>query len=167
MIYTWRYGIFHWLIHYAIAYALVWLFDFHLVNFIIPVTVLGYTFYANIIDHLIFYVAVSIVDLDHLPIFRKFGVRGIFFFGAKRISLTLHNFFILCLFASVSAFTALVGIKPLAILLFGPVAHMAWDMFEDAFVFRVSYRKWEKTWGLKTKELQQMWEEMQETQKKK
>ena len=27
--------------------------------------------------------------------------------------------------------------------------------------------KAEKTWGLKTKELQQMWEEMQETQKKK
>lgn len=161
MKYNWPYGIFHWFVHYVVVIALVWSSDFHLVNFIVPWKIFGYTLNANIVDYFIVGIVTTLVDLDHLSVYRKFGKKGIFAFGAERIPLPLHNFFFLALFSAVSAFTALYGMKVISIILFAVVLHMVWDISETAFVFKKSYRIWEKTWGLKSKELEEMWDEMQ------
>lgn len=162
MRYTWFYGVFHWFVHYLLAIGLVWSANFHLVDITIPYTLFVYVLNANVVDYFIIFLATSLIDLDHLTVYKKFGRRGIFVFAAKRIPYPLHNFFFLGLFASISAFTAIFGLKILSILIFAPVLHMVWDIFEDAFIFRTSYRKWEKTWGLKTKDLEKMWKDMQQ-----
>ncbi len=167
MKYTWRYGIFHWIVHYLLAIAFVWISDLHLVNIIIPINVGGYVLRANVVDHFLFIVITSLIDLDHLVVYRTFGKKGIFAFARKRITYPIHNFFVFGLFAATSAFTAIMGLKVLAIFLFAPILHMAWDIFEDTFIFKASYKKWEKTWGLKKKEIEQMWRDMQKNPKQK
>jgi hypothetical protein len=42
---------------------------------------------------------------------------------------------------------------------------MIWDMIEDILIFKTSFRKWEKTWGIGTKELKDMWREMKRLEK--
>ncbi len=161
MRYTWSYGIFHWFVHYLVVIAFVWSSNFHLVNFIVPLNLFGYVLQANVVDYLLIGFISSLIDLDHLAVYRAFGRKGIFAFATKRITYPLHNFFFIGLFAGISAFTAIYGLRTISIILFTPVLHMAWDMFEDTFVFRTSYRKWEKTWGLKTKELKELWKDME------
>ena len=162
MRYTWYYGIFHWFIHYVIVIALVWSSSFHLINnFTVQIPLFGYVLQANVADYLLLGLFSSLVDLDHLTVYRKYGRRGIFAFATKRITYPVHNFFFLSLFAGISAFAGIFGLRTLSIILFTPVLHMAWDMFEDTFIFKTSYRKWEKTWGLKTKDLEKLWDDMQ------
>ena len=161
MKYTFFYGIFHWFVHYLSVIGIVWGFNFHLVNIIIPFQLFGYTLNANVVDYIIIGLLMSLIDFDHLAVLRKFGRKGILAFAMQRITYPLHNFFFISLFAAVSAFAAIAGLKSLAVMIFTPVVHMAWDIFEDASIFRISYRKWEKTWGLKKKDLEKIWNDIQ------
>jgi hypothetical protein len=41
------------------------------------------------------------------------------------------------------------------------VLHLLWDIFEDVIVFKTSFRRWEKTWGLEAKQLEDLYKELQ------
>jgi hypothetical protein len=44
--------------------------------------------------------------------------------------------------------------------LFSIVLHIIWDIFEDVVIFKTSFRRWEKTWGLNTKDLEDTYNEL-------
>lgn len=112
----------------------------------------------NIFDHFLVIVISSLIDLDHLPVLKKFGFKKVIF-AEKRIVTSLHNFFFLSFFSITSAFVAIFISKVLGILIFSLALHMIWDIVEDVVVFRTSFRRWEKTWGLDTKELEEAYNE--------
>ncbi|TAL47522.1 hypothetical protein EPN87_02765 [archaeon] len=186
MNYKFYYGLFHWLVHYILISILIAVTNFHLVNIIfevnmvnllIPVKLLSniipisiphafpYYMQSNFVDLFIVYVLTTFVDWDHFMVFKKYGRKGIFTFATQRITYPVHNFFFLSLFGVASAFTAVLFSKELAIILLIPVVHLLWDMFEDVFIFRTTYRKWEKTWGIGSKDLEDMWKELEKTDK--
>jgi hypothetical protein len=148
--YTWSYGIFHWFIHYTIAVMLVMLS--------------GIRIFSNyIFDYLLVIVISSLVDLDHLPVLAKFGAKRAIF-AEKRIVTPIHDFFFLSLFSIMSALAAIFISREIGILIFAVVLHMVWDIFEDVAVFRTSFRRWEKTWGLDKKELEEAYNELLQTE---
>ncbi|MEM5834489.1 MAG: hypothetical protein QXQ69_01410 [Candidatus Aenigmatarchaeota archaeon] len=115
-----KYAAFHWFIHFFLVFLLA--------NF------LNADFYSLL---LIFFSSVFI-DLDHLPILLKKGIRGIITFEKPRKYL-FHNFFFLVFFASLS-------ILPIYFLLrlvfFSLFLHLIWDLVEDVLIFRLGTKHW-------------------------
>lgn len=159
------YGLWHWFVHLFFAYWLVFLSGFRLINYFIPFEFLGTIYQINILDYILIFFITTIIDLDHIWVLKAFGWEGIFKFAQKRITYPLHNFFSISLFAIFSSITALANIRFLSVILFTFVIHMIWDMIEDILIFKTSFRKWEKTWGIGTKELKDMWREMKRLEK--
>ena len=157
--YTWSYGIFHWFMHYALTITLWWASGITIFPVYISATLLGVPWKASIVDYFIVIVISSLIDLDHLPLLKKFGFRR-YTFGAKRFVAPLHNFFFLSFLGILSAFTAIFISKDIAVIIFAVVLHMIWDIFEDVAIFRTSFRRWEKTWGLNTQDLEQSYNEL-------
>jgi hypothetical protein len=127
----------------------------------LPFTLFGIYFNSNIIDHALFILLTSLIDLDHLPVLEKFGVKKVLF-AQKRLVSPLHNFFFLSVTAMISAFSAIFISKVVAVLFFSLALHMIWDIFEDVVIFKTSFRRWEKTWGLDTKDLEQAYNDLKE-----
>jgi len=152
--YTFIYGIFHWFIHYFLVVMLVTFSGIEIFPVYLPFTLFGIYFKNNIIDHAIFILITSFIDLDHLPVLKKFGAKRVLF-AQKRLVSPLHNFFFLSVTALISGFSALFISKVIAVLFFSLALHMIWDIFEDVVIFKTSFRRWERTWGLNTKELEQ------------
>jgi len=50
----------------------------------------------------------------------------------------------------------------ISVLFFIIVAHMLWDISEDVFIYRVSFRRWERTWGLNKKDLEEAYKNLLE-----
>jgi hypothetical protein len=125
----------------------------------ISYTLFGIDIKANVVDYFVIIVISSLIDLDHLPTLKKFGSKK-YLLAQKRFPSPLHNFFFLCFFSIASAFTLIFISKAIGILIFSIVLHMLWDISEDVFIFRTSYRRWEKTWGLDRKEMEDMYNEL-------
>lgn len=158
------YVVFHWFVHFLLAYLLAYLSVFRFTGNFLPFTVIGFNFMGTqqslpVLDYFIIYLATFLIDLDHLKVFRKYGFRGIFVFARKRIQYPLHNFFVFGVFATLSAVFSIDGLRLVGIIFLAPVIHMIWDMLEDVLIFKTSYRKWERTWGVDTKELENLWKE--------
>jgi hypothetical protein len=160
------YTIFHWFIHLLISHLLTFFSGFRLINYTIDFQIFNITVNFPIFDYILIYIFGNIIDLDHIKVLRKYGIEGLLKFAKKRIQYPLHNFLIIASFSLVSSILALANIRELSIILLAPVFHLLWDMVEDVFIFKVSYRKWEKTWGIGTKELEILWKEMQKLEKK-
>lgn len=155
------YVIFHWFVHAASAAVLVLIFDFHLVNYFIKFNFFGLPVELNIFDYVIVAVVTNLIDADHLGVYRRFGLDGVFKFAQKRIAYPMHNFFVFSIFSLLSAFFALLAFREVSILFLGVVIHMMWDILEDVFVFRTSFSKWVRVWGIGTKEMEDMWTELE------
>jgi hypothetical protein len=50
--------------------------------------------------------------------------------------------------------------RKVGVFLFLIVLHLIWDIFEDVVIFRTSFRRWEKTWGLNTQDLEEAYNEL-------
>ena len=145
--YSWYYAIFHWFVHYALTIALV---KFS--------TIIG-IFSDNIYYYVIAVIFTTIIDVDHIQVFMKFKFKK-YIWVQKRLVSPLHNFFSLSVFAIASAFSALFISKVLAVMAFVIVLHFIWDILEDVFIFRTSFRRWEKTWGLDKKDIEETYNEL-------
>lgn len=157
--YPWYYGIFHWFVHYFLTIMLVAISGIVIIPIFLPYTLFGIYMKNNIVDHFIVIVISSLIDLDHLPILKKFGFRR-YLFAEKRIVTPLHNFFVLSVLAIISALSAIFISKALAVVIFSVALHLIWDMIEDVFIFRTTFRRWEKTWGLDAKDLEDAYNEL-------
>jgi hypothetical protein len=157
--YSWAYGIFHWFIHYTLTILLIAAVQIQIFPFYLPYYLFGYYMQDNIADIFFIIVVSSLIDLDHVAFFRKFGVKK-YIWAQKRLAAPLHNFFFLSIFAVSSAFCALFVSKLLAVMLFSVVLHLLWDIFEDVFIFRSSFRRWEKTWGLDRSDMEKTYNEL-------
>jgi hypothetical protein len=153
--YSWKYGIFHWIIHFLLAIMLV---KFSGIS-IVPNQ--PYRDYAIVI------IFTSLIDLDHIQVLKKFGLKK-YIWAEKRLPSPLHNFFFLSILGISSAFLAIFVSKTLSVLIFSVALHLIWDIIEDVFIFKTSFRRWEKTWGLNTKDIQELYNELLqiESQKK-
>lgn len=152
--YSYRYGVFHWLIHYLLIILLVEASEFILVEDYTYYDFFGISIGIGILNYIIPLLITSLIDLDHLQVLMKFGPKN-YVHAQKRLVSPLHNFFFLSFFSIVSAFSAIFISRVLAILTFTFVVHLLWDMFEDVFIFRTSFRRWEKTWGLNKKDIEE------------
>ncbi len=152
------YVLFHWFIHFLSIHLLAFYTDFVLFGtYFIRFDFFGMDVNLPIFDYLILYVVAIVIDFDHLKVLKRYGIEGILTFARQRIQYPLHNFFFLSVFSLASAFTAIAGFQHISVLLLVPAIHMIWDMIEDIVVFKTSYRKWERTWGINTKELENLW----------
>jgi len=156
--YSWYYGIFHWFMHYTLTILFVAFAQISIFPIYLPYYLFGYYMQNNIVDIFFIIVISSLIDLDHIEFFKKFGVKK-YVWAQKRLVSPLHNFFFLSLFAIASAFSALFVSKLLAIMIFSIVLHLLWDIFEDVFIFRSSFRRWEKTWGLDKGDMEKTYNE--------
>jgi hypothetical protein len=145
--------------HYSLTWLIVASSGIVIFPIFIPYTLFGIDIKANVVDHFVAMVICSLIDLDHIPAFKKFGPRK-YILAEKRFPSPLHNFFFLSIFSILSAFTAIFISKIIGILIFTIVLHMLWDIFEDVFIFRTSYRRWEKTWGLNKKDMEEIYNEI-------
>lgn len=157
--YSWYYGIFHWFVHYILTIAFVTAANISIVPIYTPFTLFGMYFRGNIVDQFIVIVISSLIDLDHLFILKKFGFKR-YIWAEKRVVAPLHNFFVLAVLSVITAFSAIFVSKIVSVILFAVVLHIIWDMIEDVFIFRTSFRKWEKTWGLNQRDLEQTYNEV-------
>jgi hypothetical protein len=120
----------------------------------------GIKIFHSPLDTIIFaFFISSLIDLDHFQFLKKFGFRK-YIWAEKRLVAPLHNFFFLAALAIASAFSAIFISPILSILIFSMVLHVLWDITEDVFVFRTSFRRWEKTWGLNEKDLEDSYNEL-------
>lgn len=165
--YTFSYGVFHWFIHYVFSSLLVAKSNFYLIDIFIPIPSYLASFLGipnnqlNIVDYFLVAVATSLIDLDHLLVFKKFGKRGIFSFAQYRIAYPLHNFLFFSVFSFLAAIAFVFRLRIIGVLLLAPVIHILWDMFEDAIIFKTRFKKWTKTWGISSKELEEIWKELE------
>ncbi len=159
------YVVFHWLVHFLVAHLLTYFSGFSISSFTVPFSAFGYYTDFHILNYFTVYLATVLFDLDHFKVLKRYGFKGIFMFAKKRIQYPFHNFFVGAVLSIASAILALAGIRALSVLLLAPVLHMVWDITEDVFVFKTSYRKWERTWGIGTEELENLWKEMEKLDK--
>jgi len=157
--YTWLYGIFHWFVHYSMTILIVLYSGIVVIPFFIPVDFFGATFSINIIDIILACTLATIIDLDHLPVLKKFGFNKVVF-AQKRLVSPLHNFFFLSFTSILSAFMAIFISKEIGVLVFVLIVHLLWDIFEDVFIFRTGFRRWEKTWGLNKEDMEKTYNEL-------
>lgn len=144
--------------HYTLTILFVAFAQISIFPIYLPYYLFGYYMQNNIVDIFFIIVISSLIDLDHIEFFKKFGVKK-YVWAQKRLVSPLHNFFFLSLFAIASAFSALFVSKLLAIMIFSIVLHLLWDIFEDVFIFRSSFRRWEKTWGLDKGDMEKTYNE--------
>jgi membrane associated rhomboid family serine protease len=137
MPYSLKYGIFHWFVHFSLAHLLanliIFLFFGHA-----GFRLLHLQPYSQIF--LFSYLGTTIIDIDHLGVMYKKGVKGLL--SSEKIKkYPLHN---LASF-SVFLFLATVFLTHQQILIgtfFAAIVfHMFWDLFEDIFIFKVNFRK--------------------------
>lgn len=160
--YTWKYGIFHWFVHYFLTWTIIVGSGTHIFPVILPLDLFGTVFQVNVLDIFLGCLITTVIDIDHLPIVFKFGFRRVVF-GQKRMVQPLHNFFFLAFFSILAAIFALFLSKDIAVFIFIIALHMIWDIAEDVLMFKTSFRRWEKTWGLDTKDLQIAYNELLQT----
>lgn len=157
--YTWPYGVFHWVMHCSLTVILIAFSGIVIFPIYTSFNIFGVEKKINIADYLLALVITSLIDLDHLTVLRKFGIRRLIF-AQKRIISPIHNFFFLSFFSIIAAFISIFFSKAVGILVFVVVLHMIWDILEDVFIFRTSFRRWEKTWGLDKKDLEKAYNEL-------
>ena len=157
--YSWGYGLLHWVMHYILAIMLVAFSGIVIVPISFSFTFFGVCIKPNLIDFFIVIVISSLIDLDHMPVLRKFGARK-YILAQKRLVSPLHNFFFLSVFAVASAFSAIFISKVLAVLIFALVLHLLWDIVEDVVIFKTPFRRWENTWGLKKKDIEETYDQV-------
>lgn len=157
--YTWGYGIFHWFIHYVLALLVLVISNIHIFPIYLQLTLFGNVFLINYADIFIVCLITTLIDVDHLAVVFKLGFRRVVF-AQKRLVSPLHNFFFFSLFSIITAIIAIFISKGLAVLFFLIPLHMVWDVAEDVFIFKASFRRWEKTWGLSTKDLEDAYNEL-------
>jgi len=108
---------------------------------------LAYVFGLNLIQFLVAFIGAFIIDIDHLFLLKRYGIKGAFSkvilhgFGKIR-KYPLHNYlvFILVVALALLVYQAgffLIGIFSLAVFL-----HLLWDLLEDAVIFRVKLNHW-------------------------
>jgi hypothetical protein len=161
MRYTWGYAIFHWFIHYFLTIMLVTFSGIVIFPIFLPYTLFGFYMADNIVDHLVIIVISSLPDLDHLPALRKFG-RKKYMKVEKRYVAPLHNFFFLAAFSVAASFSLLFISKVMGVLFFAIALHLLWDILEDILIFKISFRRWEKTWGLDRHAMDDLYKELVE-----
>jgi len=157
--YSWEYGILHWIMHYILAIMLVAFSGIVIVPIYFSFDLFGIYIETNFIDYFIVIVITSLIDLDHIPVLRKFGARK-YILAQKRLVSPFHNFFFLSIFAIASAFSAIFISRTLAVLIFAIVLHLIWDILEDVLIFKTPFRRWENTWGLKKKDIEETYDQL-------
>jgi hypothetical protein len=157
--YTWYYGLFHWAIHFLLTILIIWTSGIEIFPLYAFITIYGREFSVNIVDYLVAILITMLIDLDHITVWRKVGIKRVVHVQKKLIS-PVHNFFFLSFFSILAAISSLFLSKVAGVLLFVIVAHMLWDIYEDVFIFQVSFRRWEKTWGLNKKDLEDAYNDL-------
>jgi prepilin signal peptidase PulO-like enzyme (type II secretory pathway) len=117
-----------------------------LIHFLFPFTV-SYFFRISLLQFIIVLASAVIIDLDHLSLVKRYGIRGAFrkvvLKGFSKVrKYPLHNFAILTV-SALSAFVFLyegffiAGMFSLAIFF-----HLIWDLLEDVVIFKVGIDHW-------------------------
>lgn len=125
----WKYIVLHSLAHLLIASAVCYFFSLP------PLQCL-----------LVFFVSV-IIDIDHLPLVVKYGVLGYLRlrseeeFGKPR-RYALHNVYVIQISIILSVILGFLGQMFVSIVLMSAVAHLAWDLFEDAKILKMKIDHW-------------------------
>ena len=120
---------------------------FHVSVHILLIYLLYLSFNSNPLNLIVIFLGHSFIDLDHISVLRKHGIRKFFYlrtvleFGKQR-KYPLHNFYSLSIsiiFVSFISSTQsfLLGLFALSIL-----THFLWDIFEDVVIFRMKIDHW-------------------------
>lgn len=153
-----RYFAFHWFMHLFIVHLIAFSFNFSLIGY--RVKILFFDF--PIFDYIIMYIACMLVDLDHLIVFRKYGIEGIKVFSKVRIPYPFHNLFFISILLSVSLIFSHLEFKQISILLLSPLSNLIYDMLEDLILFKVSWKKWKRIWGIDSRSLEILFKEIKQ-----
>src|SRR3989304_8948786 len=156
--YSWSYGIFHWFVHYLLTILLWWASGITVFPVYLDLSQFGFDWKANVLDSFVVIVVSSLIDFDHLFVLKKFGFKK-YIWAEKRLVAPLHNFFFLSVLSIAAAFIGMFISKYIGVLILAVILHVIWDIFEDVVIFKTSFRRWEKTWGLDTKDLEDAYNE--------
>ena len=122
MQYKLSYGIFHWSIHLLSAFAF------------------GYLLQLDFSNYLIVFASIVAIDIDHLNVALRHGVKGILKL-AKINRSPFHRFYFLFLFLAISL-VIYQQFLSLSLIFASFVLHMLWDLSEDALIFKLGVKRW-------------------------
>lgn len=151
--YSWLYGIFHWFMHYLLSVVLLAYANITVIPIYFDLNLFGSVLSVNVLDYVLIIIITTLIDIDHIPVFKKFGVRK-YMLAQKRLVSPLHNFFVLSIFSIATAFLAIYVSMTAAVFTFAIVVHLIWDIVEDVLIFGATFRRWEKTWGINSKDIE-------------
>lgn len=124
-----KYALLHALVHLSLALAI------------------GYFLNLNFSGYLIALLATFLIDLDHISLIRKYGIKGSIYLRtvlefSKPRKYPLHNIATIIV-SGILTFTSFyhrflfLGVVFLAVFL-----HMLWDLLEDVIVFKMGIKHW-------------------------
>lgn len=150
------YILIHWFVHFFIVHMITFLSKFSLIGYTIKIWIFDFPIY----DYLIMYIATVLIDLDHLMVLKRFKLKAFLEFTKVRISYPFHNFFSLSILSLISLFLVVFNLRNIGIIFLAPISNLLWDMIEDILIFKVSYKKWKRIWGVDTKTLERLLNEL-------
>ncbi len=99
--------------------------------------------YGKLYIYVIAYLSTILIDIDHLPALRRYGLRSLMDFSVLK-KYPLHNLVIYgaLLYAGVLSFSlgeVVAGTAFVSVFL-----HMTWDLFDNIVIFRL--KGWREMW---------------------
>ena len=144
-----KYYITHWFFHLSIATIIILLINLYQTN-------------KKILNLALFYFGVILIDIDHLPTFLKFGIKGIEVASRVRVNHFFHNLYFIVFLALLSIISYNYINKNLGFWLLAPLSNILYDFLEDMIIFKVSYKKWLTMKPVDKKTLERIIRELEE-----
>ena len=121
----------------------------HGIMHLLIVLLLYFSFSLNLFNFFLVLLATGIIDLDHIILIKKRGIRQgikywfkISWISQKSQKYPLHNFLTLIIFSSSSFLIFHLNFFSMGIFCLSIALHLLWDIFEDIFIFKVGVNHW-------------------------
>jgi hypothetical protein len=85
-----------------------------------------------------------LIDIDHIPFIKKHGINSWVKTWSSHLpkAYFLHNFATIFIFSIGSFLILIPKLFRLGIFFLAIVAHLLWDLFEDAIIFKIGIDHW-------------------------
>lgn len=120
---------------------------FHIAVHLLMVIAFYFAFQLNAFNLIALLVGVALVDLDHLPLLFKKGIKSYFYLrGVKERGMPrkyfLHNLVVMPTFLICSVLVFYPQYFTFGIFSLGIASHSIWDFAEDVLIFRMGINHW-------------------------
>jgi len=120
---------------------------FHIAVHLMIILAIFYAFQLNALNFFVLLLGTAFVDLDHLPLWLKRGIRGYLYLRnvkelGKPRKYLLHNFVVMPTFLICSSLVFYPQYFIFGVFSLGIASHLLWDFAEDILIFKMGINHW-------------------------